>query len=412
VHFLRSFKVALTALAANKLRSVLAVLGIVIGVMAVIMMVAMGKGAQARVHENFQKMGVNLVFVYPESTSRGSSSSRSSMAETLTVEDSEALAEIPNILNVAPEVRRTYQVKYLNKNANIQVVGTLPSAVACRNFTVERGEFFEKSAVLGRLRVCVMGARAAFKLFGSIDPVGRQIQIDRKNFQVLGVLADKGGDTWGSLDENIYVPVTTALYRLFNRRYLSQIMLQIDRTENIDGAVEAIEAEMKRLHRVTARDEPDYAVRNYNEYVQASQEAAGALTVLLVIVACVSLLVGGIGIMNIMLVSVTERTREIGIRKAIGARRIDILKQFLIESMAISLLGGSIGIALGVVAAQVVPLLPLWSKLSRGGDWEAVITPEPILISFVFSCAVGIFFGLYPAVKAAKMNPVEALRYE
>jgi putative ABC transport system permease protein len=288
----------------------------------------------------------------------------------------------------------------------------MPSAVPCRNFTVERGEFFDRAAVMGRLRVCVMGARAALKIFGSIDPVGRQIQIDRKNFLVLGVLADKGGDTWGSLDENVYVPVTTALYRLFNRRYLSQIMLQVDKTENIERAVESIDSEMKKLHRVTARDEPDYAVRNYNEFVQASQEAAGAFTMLLVCIAAVSLLVGGIGIMNIMLVSVTERTREIGIRKAIGARRRDILKQFLIESMAISLLGGAIGIAGGVIVAQVLPRLPLWSKLSRGGNWEAVITPEPILISFVFSCAVGIFFGLYPALKAAKMNPVEALRYE
>jgi putative ABC transport system permease protein len=412
VTFLRAMKVALGALAANKLRSVLAVLGIVIGVAAVIMMVAMGKGAQVRVHENFQKMGVNLVFVYPESTARGSSSSRSSMAETLTLEDAEALAEIPDIINVAPEVRRPFQLQYLNKNANIQVVGTLPSAVACRNFTVERGTFFDRSEVVGRRQVCVMGARAALKLFGAIDPLGRNVQIDRKDFLVLGVLADKGGDTWGSLDENVYVPVTTALYRLFNRTYLSQIMLQVDTTANIDRAVEAIEAEMRKRHRFSAREDPDYAVRNYNEFVQASQEAAGALTVLLVVIACVSLLVGGIGIMNIMLVSVTERTREIGIRKAIGARRVDILKQFLIESMTISLLGGLIGISIGVVAAQVLPLLPLWSKMSRGGEWQAVITLEPILVSFLFSCAVGVLFGTYPAVKAARLNPVEALRYE
>jgi putative ABC transport system permease protein len=412
MYFLRAFRVALGALAANKLRAFLSVLGIVIGVAAVIMMVAMGKGAQARVEEMIARMGVNLVFVYPESTGRGASSARSFMAETLTVDDAEALGEVANIANVSPEVRRTFQVKYMNKNAALQVTGTTPNAVPMRGFTVERGEFFDRASVVGRLRVAVLGARAALKLFGDIDPVGRQIQIDRKNFQVLGVLADKGGDTWGNLDETVYVPVSTALYRLFNRRYLSQVMLQVDAKENIDRAVAAVEEEMKRLHKVSAREEPDFAVRNYNEFVQASQDAAGAFTRLLVCIALVSLFVGGIGIMNIMLVSVTERTREIGIRKAVGARRRDILKQFLIESMAISLLGGAIGIALGVVFAQVLPQLPLWAKLSRGGEWQAVITPEPIVISFVFSCAVGVFFGLYPAVKAARMNPVDALRYE
>jgi len=412
MYFLRAFKVALAALAANKLRSVLAVLGIVIGVAAVIMVVAMGKGAQVRVEEMITRMGVNLVFVYPSSTGRGASSSRSYMAETLTVEDSEALAKLPHIIDVAPEVRRTYQLKYMNKNAAIQVVGTAPSAVGLRNFVVERGTFFDKAAILGRLRVAVLGARAAQDLFGDIDPVGRTIQIDRKNFQVLGVLVDKGGDTWSNLDESVYVPYTTALYRLFNRRYLSQVMIGVDSSENIEAALAGVEAEMKKLHRVGPREDPDYQVRSMNEYVQASQEAAGAFTMLLSGIALVSLLVGGIGIMNIMLVSVTERTREIGIRKAIGARRRDILKQFLIESMAISLLGGAIGIGVGVVLSRVFHKLPLWTKLSRGGEWQAVIVPESIVVAFVFSCVVGVFFGLYPALKASRLNPVDALRYE
>jgi putative ABC transport system permease protein len=412
VYFIRAFKVALAALAANKMRSVLAVLGIVIGVAAVIMVVAMGKGAQARVQDMITRMGVNLVFVYPSSTGRGASSSRSYMAETLTVEDAEALAKLPHISDVAPEVRRTYQVKYMNRNAGIQVVGTAPSAVGLRNFTVERGEFFDKSAVLGRLRVAVLGARAAQDLFGNIDPVGRTIQIDRKNFQVIGVLADKGGDTWANLDESVYVPITTALYRLFNRRYLSQVMLGVDASEHIEATVAAVDAEMRKLHRVSAREEPDYQVRSMNEYVQASQDAAGAFTRLLSGIALVSLLVGGIGIMNIMLVSVTERTREIGIRKAIGARRRDILKQFLIESMTISLLGGVIGIGIGVLFSQYFPKLPIWQKLARGGEWEAVIAPESIVYSFIFSCGVGVFFGLYPALKASRLNPVDALRYE
>ena len=412
MYFVRSIKVALSALGANKLRSVLAVLGIVIGVAAVIMVVAMGKGAQAKVEQTIQKMGAQLFFVYPSSTSRGASSSRGYIAETLTLEDSYALAGVPHVENVAPEVRRSYAVKYMGKNASIQVVGTLPQAVVMRNFTVERGAFFDRAADLGRLRVCVMGARAALEIFGSIDPVGRQIQIDRKNFQVLGVLADKGGDTMGGLDDSIYVPISTALYRLFNRRYLSQIMLQVDDQANIESAMNAAEDLMKRLHRVTARDEPDYRLWSMNEYRQGMEDAAGAFTMLLSGIAAVSLLVGGIGIMNIMLVSVTERTREIGIRKAVGARRSDILRQFLIESMTISLLGGLIGIGVGVMFSQVFPKLPLWAKLSRDGQWQSIVSPESIVLAFVFSCVVGVFFGLYPALKAAKMNPVEALRYE
>jgi ABC-type antimicrobial peptide transport system permease subunit len=300
----------------------------------------------------------------------------------------------------------------MNKNTSINVVGTVPQAVEMRGFKVERGVFFDRSADLGRLRVCVMGARAALELFGSIDPVGRQIQIDRKNFQVLGVLADKGGDTMGRLDESIYVPISTALYRLFNRRYLSQIMLQVDEQANIEPTMTAADDLMKRLHRITARDEPDFQLWSMNEFRQGMEDAAGAFTMLLSGIAAVSLLVGGIGIMNIMLVSVTERTREIGIRKAIGARRADILRQFLIESMTISFLGGLIGIGVGVSLSQVFHKLPLWAKLSRDGQWQSIVSPESIVLAFFFSCFVGVFFGLYPAMKAAKMNPVEALRYE
>jgi putative ABC transport system permease protein len=409
---LRAFAVALSALAANKLRSVLAVLGIVIGVAAVIMVVAMGKGAQARVEETIRRMGVNLVFVHPGTVSRGSSAARTVSAENLTLEDARAVARLPHVARVAPEVRRTYQVKYLNRNANLQVVGTMPEAVEMRGFRIARGTFFDRTAVALRERVCVMGARAAVELFGDIDPVGRTIQIDRQSFEVLGLLEDKGGDTWARLDESVYVPVTTALYRLFNRRHLSQIMVQIDRPENIDAALQELEREMRRLHGLRAGEENDFRLWSMDEYRRSMEESAGAFTILLSGIALVSLLVGGIGIMNIMLVSVTERTREIGIRKAIGARRRDILVQFLIESMTISLLGGTIGVAAGIAFAQVFPKLPIWDKLSRGGTWESVIAPESIAVAFLFSCGVGIFFGLYPALKASRLNPVDALRYE
>jgi len=410
--FLRAFKVALTALAANKLRSTLAVLGIVIGVSAVIMMIAMGRGAQAKVEESITKMGVNMIFVYPGAVSKGASGAKTSSAETLCLEDCDAIAKIAHVAAVAPEVRRGYQIKYMNRNEAAQVIGTTPSHLPIRNFKVEHGTYFDKSALLGRLRVCVMGASIARKLFGGIDPVGRIIQIDRKNFQVLGVLEDKGGDSWVGLDDSVYVPVTTALHRLFNRRHLSQITISVDAQENIDDTMDLVDAEMMKMHKIKGKQEPDFLVRSMNEWRQRVQESTGAFTMLLTSIASVSLFVGGIGIMNIMLVSVTERTREIGIRKAIGAKRRDILKQFLIESMTISLMGGVLGIGLGVAGAQIIPKLPIWKAMSSGGEWESKISYESIVVSFVFSCAVGIFFGLYPALKASRLNPVEALRYE
>jgi putative ABC transport system permease protein len=410
--FLRAFKVALSALAANKLRSTLAVLGIVIGVGAVIAMVAMGKGAQVKIEEGITKMGVNMIFVYPGAVSKGASGAKTSSAETLCLEDCDAISKIVHVAAVAPEVRRSYQIKYMNHNEAAQVIGTTPSHLQIRNFKVEHGTYFGKSGILGRLRVAVLGAGIARKLFGGIDPVGRMIQIDRKNFQVLGVLEDKGGDSWVGLDDSVYVPVTTALHRLFNRRHLSQITISVDTQENIDDTMTLVDDEMMKMHKIKGMAEPDFIVRSMNEWRQRAAESTGALTVLLMCIALVSLLVGGIGIMNIMLVSVTERTREIGIRKAIGAKRRDILKQFLIESMTISLMGGILGIAFGVTLAQIIPMLPVWRQISYGGEWQSVISPWSIIVSFGFSCFVGIFFGLYPALKASRLNPVEALRYE
>ena len=313
---------------------------------------------------------------------------------------------------VAPEVRRSYQVKYMNQNEQAQLVGTTPTQFLIRNMRVEKGALFDKSAVLGRLRVAVLGGKIARKLFGDIDPVGRTIQVDRKEFQVLGVLEEKGGSDWARLDDTIYVPVSTALYRLFNRRHLSQLTVSMDAPENIDAGIKAIEEELKMRHRIIRDMDADFSMYSQDEMRQRMQETTGAFTLLLMSIAAVSLFVGGIGIMNIMLVSVTERTREIGIRKAIGAKRSDILRQFLIESMTISLLGGLLGIALGVAGAQLIPMLPIWKSLSSGGEWESVVSPESIVVSFLFSCAVGVFFGIYPAMKASRLNPVEALRYE
>jgi putative ABC transport system permease protein len=412
VSFVRAFKVALTALAANKMRSVLAILGIVIGVMAVIMVVALGKGTQARVEEQISKMGVTLIFVWPGTRSMGSSAARTSSAETLTLEDCDALGELDHVAVAAPEVRRGFQVKFMNRNVNAQVNGTSPGFLKARDFKVERGEFFDKSALLGRTRVAVLGAKIAFELFENIDPVGRTIQIDRKNFQVVGVLALKGGDNWARLDDTIYVPATTALYRLFNRRYLSQITLSVDSPANIQSVLEDVDEELRRRHRIPASSDPDFQTGSLKEMQDGMAAATGAFSLLLVCIAMVSLLVGGIGIMNIMLVSVTERTREIGIRKAIGARRSAILLQFLIESMTISLLGGCLGILAGIAGSKWITQLPFLKAMSGGNPWQAVISPESIVVAFVFSLVVGVFFGLYPAWQAAKMDPIEALRHE
>src|SRR5438034_2670044 len=251
MYFLRAFKVALTALAANKLRSVLAVLGIVIGVSAVIMMIGMGKGAQVKVEESITRMGVNLVFVQPAYRGVGSSHAKTTTAQTLSLEDVATLSELPGVAQAAPEVRRTYQVKYMNNNVNALVNGTTPNIVAIRDFKVARGEFFDKSHVLGRLRTAVLGARIAQDLFGDVDPIGRPIQIDRKNFQIVGVLEDKGGGTWSSLDESVYVPATTALYRLFNRRHLNQITLQAESREGIPQLLKDLDESLRRLHKIT-----------------------------------------------------------------------------------------------------------------------------------------------------------------
>ena len=408
----RAFKVALQSLAANKLRSILAILGIVIGVSAVIMMVGLGQGAQARIERMISRMGVNLVFVWPQSMRRGHGHSRSYRAETLTVEDAEAIGKLPHLRVVVPEIRRHYQIKYMNRNEYARVNGTMPGHLIARDFELDHGRYFDRAAVRSRLRVCVLGARISEELFEDIDPVGRYIQINRQHFEVLGVLKDKGGDTWAELDQSVYVPVTTAMYRLFNRTHISQITISVEAPEYLDETMISVERVLMSRHRIRGDSKPDFRISSMEDMRERFSSATRAFTVLLAGIAAISLLVGGIGIMNIMLVSVTERTREIGIRKAVGARRSDMLIQFLIESMAISLLGGILGILFGVGVTKLVPTLEVLKKLSGGEPWEFVITAWPIVVSFGFCVFVGIFFGLYPAIKASRLHPVDALRYE
>ncbi len=403
--------VALRALAANTLRSVLAVLGVVIGVSAVIVMLSMGRGVESRVTNSINALGVNLLFVNPGQRGAGMSTARNQPAETLTLEDAAALARRPGIRAVAPDVTRNFQVKALNVNRNSRVVGTVPEYLEVRNYKIASGAFFTDSDIVSKRRVVVLGAKAARDFFGELDPIDRTLQIDRKNFRVVGVLEEKGAQAFLNFDEYLYIPVTTAQVRLIKRTMLSQIIVSVEDGDRLDEVLADVDAAMQRRHRPGPDGQPDFTVTSMTEMRQRMADTTGAFTLLLSGIAFVSLLVGGIGIMNIMLVSVTERTREIGIRMAVGARGRDLLEQFLVESVAISLLGGTLGILAGWAGSHLFVRLPFLQALVQG-EWSAEVSPESVAMSFGFSCAVGIFFGIYPAMKAARMNPVDALRYE
>jgi putative ABC transport system permease protein len=403
-------QVALRALAANKLRSALAVLGLFIGTFSFIAMIGIGKGAEKRASDSIQQLGVNLLFVYPGAQNRGMWRG-TTQADTLTLEDAAALERLPYVVAVAPDLSRNYTIKHLSKGLNARVTGTSPEFMVCRNYRIGSGEFFSKSDILGKRRVVVLGAKLARDLFGEVEPIGKTIQIDRKNFRVVGVMEEKGGTGFMNFDEQAFVPVTTAQLRLAKKSTLTQIIVSLDDAEAIDAGMSLVDQAMARRHKIGPSGEPDYTVASLTEMRQRMQEMTGAFTVLLGGIAVVSLLVGGIGIMNIMLVSVTERTREIGIRKAVGAKDFDLLRQFVVESVTISCFGGLLGIVGGLLTSQVVGKLPVFQSFSQG-EWKSEISPEAILLSFVFSVAVGMFFGIYPAMKAAKLSPVEALRYE
>jgi len=406
---LRVIQVALRALAANKLRSALAVLGLFIGTFSFIAMIGIGKGAEKRATESIQNLGVNLIFIYPGAQNR--MMGRGTTADTLTLEDTVGMDRLPHVVAVAPDLSRNYTLKYMAKSLNSRVTGTSPEFMICRNYKIGTGEFFTKADIIGKRRVVVLGAKLARDLFGDLDPIDKTLQIDRKNFRVLGVMEDKGGTGFLNFDEQAFVPVTTAQVRLAKRNTLSQIIVSLDSADSIEVGMSVVDQAMLRRHKIGPTGEPDYTVASLTEMRQRMQEMTGAFTILLGGIAVVSLLVGGIGIMNIMLVSVTERTREIGIRKAVGAKDFDILKQFVVESVTISLFGGALGVGGGLLTSTLVGRLPVFQTFSQG-EWKSEISPGAILMCFAFTTAVGIFFGIYPALKAARLNPVEALRYE
>jgi len=396
-------KVAFKSLIANKLRSVLAMLGIIIGVAAVIAMLAIGTGAKQQVLDKISAMGTNLLIVRP--APRGTGGIMSGTQLNLTDDDARAiLSKIDHIHSLAPVVGRNFQVKFMNQNTNTQILGSTPTYLPIRDFDIASGHMFTDFDVDRWNRVAVLGSVTATNLFGFSDPVGQTVKINGINFKVTGVLASKGDQGWFNPDDQVIVPYTVDMHILMGADSLREIDVQCEEGTDLDAAQNDIFTLMRVRHKTQPHEPDDVMIQNQAQFVDAFSAAASTFTILLGTVGGISLLVGGIGIMNIMLVTVTERTREIGIRKAIGAREFDILSQFLIEAVLMSAVGGITGVGLGIGAAWVVGHL--------SDDFPTIVRPYSIVMALVFSAAVGIFFGFYPATRAAKLDPIEALRYE
>ena len=397
--------VALQAIRANKLRSVLTALGIVIGVAAVITMVALGSGAQKSIQDRIQALGTNLLSIFPgRSFMRGVAvafDTRSSM----TMDDATALAQGTTTLRaVVPEMSRNLQVGYGNQNNNVRILGTSANYAEVNNFTLLAGKMFTPGQDEGRQRVAVLGA--SIPTMFNVHPVamiGQAIQIRGISFEIVGVLNAKGTGGFDNQDERILIPLQTARYRAFGTDRIGSITVQVAHPDSINIAMLEIERVLRRTHQIRPGADNDFQIRNRMEFLATFEETTKTFTFLLAGIAAVSLLVGGIGIMNIMLVSVTERTREIGTRKALGATRKNIMLQFLVEAVTLCMLGGTIGILTGVGTAVAM------AKLA---GWNTFISPVSVVVAVGFSAGVGVFFGLWPARRAASLDPIDALRYE
>lgn len=396
---------ALIGLRANKMRAGLTMLGIIIGVGSVIAMIAIGRGASADIEERIRALGTNLLIVWPGQARRGRLWGGVGSVDSLKLEDGDAIRrKCQGVVQVAPHVTGGTQVKWRNQNTNTSIIGTTPSYTTVNNHPIEVGRIFTEREVRGARRVCVVGTTLVENLFGRNDPLGQRIRIKNIPFEVIGVLRTKGGATsWRDPDDVIVVPISVAMRRLFGQDYVNRIYVVAQRSDSLWETADEITRLLRRRHRIRSPNDDDFNVRTQAEILETFGETSRTFTMLLASIAAVSLLVGGIGVMNIMLVSVTERTREIGIRKAVGARRRDILVQFLIESLALCIIGGVIGIALGTSGAAI---------LSNVAGWRTIVAPQSIALAFLFSAAVGIGFGMYPAHKASRLHPIEALRYE
>ncbi len=407
--WLQTFRVALRALARNKMRSFLTTLGVVIGVSAVIAMVAIGDGAKARVEQAFASMGSNMLIILPGTSTAGGAMGGFGSMPTLTWEDLKAIqTEVPTVRWAAPSLRTTAQVLSEDQNWTTSVNGTTPEYFQVRNWLVARGSPISQSDVDGGTKVAVLGQTVVDKLFGaSANPVGQVVRVKNVPFTVAGVLAKKGQSPVGQdYDDALFVPISTFQQKIQGglKNYLSGvIMVSATSADTTTRAQNQIQGLLRDRHRLQPGADDDFSIRNLSELASAQQEGTRTLTTLLAAIAAVSLLVGGIGIMNIMLVSVTERTREIGVRMAVGAKARDIQLQFLVEALALALAGGLVGVALGLGAA--------W-RLAASFGWPVLFRPDIIVIAVGFSGLVGVAFGLYPAHKASRLDPIQALRFE
>ncbi|QHI68961.1 ABC transporter permease [Tichowtungia aerotolerans] len=394
---------SLRSLLSNKVRTALSALGIMIGVAAVIAVVALATGAKKSIEDQLSQLGTNLLMLMPERRMSGGVRQASGSVSRLEEEDTKAIREqVPHVSYASSTVSGNAQLKAGNKNWNCRVEGVDPEYEIMRSNQPQLGRFFTEAEMRNRSRVCVLGLTPVKELFGGANPVGQQVKINRQTFTVIGVLPEKGSSGFRDYDDTAIIPSTTAMRRLFGKTYVDRIEIQVDESDNLEQAQKDILALMAHRHRTGTRENP-FDIRDMTEIQETVSSTGDVLSILLSGIASIALVVGGIGIMNIMLVSVTERTREIGLRKALGARGQDIMMQFLIEALIISFFGGFLGVLLGVAASLIT---------EKTSGLEVLITQNSIILAFVFSAVIGIVFGIWPARKAARLNPIEALRYE
>jgi putative ABC transport system permease protein len=404
MNWIAALQLALRALWRNKSRAALTALGVIIGVGSVIAMVSIGAGAQQRIAAQLESMGTNSLMIHAGSVTRGGVRTGAGTITTLSYDDAVAIQDLPGVVAVAPSVRTSAQLRYRGTNWGTAVQGVTPDFFTVDNWTIAEGEFFTNAQVTSAAGVCILGQTVARELFGLANPIGESIVMKGIACRVLGVLNEKGASAWGSdQDDRVFAPLTTVQRKLMGITHIDHIEVQAASREASYQVINEIKRLLRSRHRLQPDQEDDFMIHNRAELAKTSEESAKVFTYLLGSIASVSLLVGGIGIMNIMLVSVTERTREIGIRMALGARQRDILWQFLLEALVLSSAGGLLGIILGLGSAMM---------LSHFSSFPVAITPWAVVLAFSFSMLVGMFFGLHPARKASRMKPIEALRYE